>query len=74
MIDIHGAKDPDWSAAREVWVIICGMEFCIVDNVLIEATCFLRISIGTAIREMHICHLLSRVIRFHYNTTKWISN
>jgi hypothetical protein len=65
MIDTRGAKDPDFSVAGEVWGIICEMEFCIVDNVLFEATCFLRISTGTAMHEMYVCHFLSRVIRFH---------
>jgi hypothetical protein len=74
MIDTHGAKDPDCSVASEVWGIICEMKFCIVDNFLFEGTCFLRISNGPAIHEMHVCHFPSRVIRFHYKTTKWISN
>jgi hypothetical protein len=44
------------------------MGFCV------EATHFQRISIGMAIHEMHVCQFPSRVIRFRYKTTKWISD
>jgi hypothetical protein len=54
----------------KVWWIICGMGFYIM--FCIKAMCFRRISIGTATHEMHACHFLSRVIRLHYKTTKWI--
>jgi hypothetical protein len=38
----------------------------------IEVKSFQRISIGTAIQEMHICHFPKRVIRFYYKATKEI--
>jgi hypothetical protein len=56
------------SVAGEVWGIICGMGFGV------EVMFFPRISIGTAIHGMYICHFPSRGIRFRYKTTKRISN
>jgi hypothetical protein len=50
-----------WDSA--LWIMFCA-----------DATCFLRISIGTAIHEIHVVHFPSRVITFHYKTTKRISN
>jgi hypothetical protein len=55
------------SVADEVWWIICGMGFCVVDNVLRR---------DNVLPENFHRHgrFPSRIIRFRYKTTKWISN
>jgi hypothetical protein len=46
----------------------------LLDGLCVEATCFPRVSIGTTVREMHICDFPSTVIRSRYKTTKRVSN
>lgn len=40
----------------------------------VKATCFQRISEGTTVHEMHVCHYPNRVIRLYYETTKRVVN
>jgi hypothetical protein len=65
------------SVADGFWRIICffGGRGASLLWVLfgIKATCSQRISVGTTVHEMHVCHFPSRVIRLYYVTTKRIA-
>jgi hypothetical protein len=62
------------SVTGEVWSVIFGMGFYIVDNVVCRGDVLPENFHWHSLTWNAICHFPSRVIKFHYKTTKRTSN
>jgi hypothetical protein len=70
----EGAKDTDSLSCRWSWVNICGMGFCVVDDVLHRGDVLPESFHWQSLHEAHVCHFQIIVTRFHHSASKRISN